>query len=119
MDEETKLIEIGSKVWDFRKANGFSKKLSSEIQLEIANLCAAGTTAYALEKATGVQRNTIMDWKNRFAEKNKSQFVEVSIAPESKSTYEVKLFAQVQGCRVEITGGDFSLVQRIMRKLSH
>ena len=39
MNDETKLIEVGSKVWEFRKANGFSKKLSPEIQAEIAQLC--------------------------------------------------------------------------------
>ena len=119
MEEETKLIEIGSKVWAFRKANGFSKKLSIEIQQEIANLCATGITAYALERATGVQRNTIMDWKNRMAVKDKVEFVEVNVTPEPKSTYEVKLLAQVQGCRVEISGVDYSLLQRLLRKLSH
>ena len=93
MDDEKILIEIGSKVWEFRKANGFSKKLPPEIQIEIANLCSAGATAYALEKATGIQRTTITDWKNRFAEKGKSTFSEVNIVEESKSTYEVKLLA--------------------------
>lgn len=102
METETKLIEIGSKVWKFRKAHGFSKKLSIEIQTEVANLCQSGVTAYALEKATGIQRTVVTDWKNRLAEKSKSDFSEVSIAQDSKPTYEVKLFAKVQGCRVEI-----------------
>jgi len=59
MNDETKLIEIGSKVWEFRKAHGFSKKIPPEIQAEIVQLCQSGTTAYALEKATGIQRNVI------------------------------------------------------------
>ena len=119
MDDEKILIEIGSKVWEFRKENGFSKKVPSEIQIEIANLYSAGATAYAFEKATGIQRTKITDWKNRFADKAKSTFSEVNIVEESKSTYEVKLLAKVQGCRVEITGADYSLLQRLLRKLSH
>lgn len=118
MDEETKLIEIGSRVWEFRKAHGFSKKLSDEIQADIAKLCVSGITAYALEKATGVQRNTIMDWKNRFLEKAKSDFSEVNIVQEAKPNYEVKLSANVQGCRVEVVGTDYSLLQRLIRKMS-
>lgn len=118
MEIDSKLIEIGSKVWDYRKANGFSKKLSAEIQMEIARLCQSGITAYALEKATGIQRNTIMDWKNRFVENKKSDFIEVNIAQESKPAFEVKLSGAVQGCRIEITGVDYSLLQRLLKKMS-
>ena len=91
---------------------------TSEIQIEIARLCQSGISAYALEKATGVQRNTILAWKNRFAEKNKSQFSELSIVEEPKSNYEVKLSGIVQGCRVEIIGTDYSLLQRLLKKMS-
>ncbi|MFZ4405326.1 MAG: hypothetical protein ACOYOK_14600, partial [Pseudobdellovibrionaceae bacterium] len=111
------LIEIGSEVWEFRKANGFSKKFPPEIQQKIAQLCASGVTAYALGKATGIQRNRIMEWKNRFSEKSKSDFEEVTVIEGAKPNFEVKLSAKLQGCRVEIIGTDYALLQRLLRKM--
>ena len=118
MENQKKLVEIGSKVWEFRKINGFSKKLSVEIQTEIAKLCLSGITAYALEKATGVQRNSIVDWKNKIVQQEKSEFSEVKVVEETKPRYEVRLLATVHDCRVEIIGNDYSLLQRLIRKMS-
>lgn len=117
MNNDEKLLKLGTKVLEYRKQFGFSKKLSTEIQSEVAILCQSGVTPYALEKAIGVQRNTITDWSRRYAE-NKNKFSEVNIVDPVKPNYEVKLYATVQGCRVEIFGSDYSLLQRLLRKMS-
>jgi len=65
MEKEQKLIELGEKVWGFRRKNGLTKKISSELQLEAARLCKSGVTAYSIGKALGVPQNTISDWVHR------------------------------------------------------
>ncbi len=117
MDLEIQLSEISSKVWSYRKTNGFTKKLSLELQTEIARLCQSGITSYALEKATGVQRNTIADWKTRLADKDQSNFSELSVVENSKPNFQVKLTGEVQGCHVEITGTDYNLLHRLFKKM--
>ncbi len=117
MEKEQKLIELGEKVWGFRRENGFSKKIPSVLQIEAAKLCHSGFTAYAIGKALGVPRNTIAEWAQR--EKPVSTFSEVPIVEEksTESKFQIKVFTEIQGCHVEITGKDFPLLQRLLRKL--
>jgi hypothetical protein len=57
MNQNEKLTELGEKIWAYRKAHGFSKKVSSEIQIEAAKLCDEGPTAYVIGKVLGPPRN--------------------------------------------------------------
>ena len=116
MNQDEKLIDLSLKVIEFRKANGFQKKLSFELQSAIAELCNSGVTAYAIEKAIGIQRNTIKEWAHKY--QPESKFSEVNIVNETKANFEIKVSTAVQNCRVEITGSDYSLLQRLLRKLS-
>ena len=119
MEKEQKLIELGEKVWRFRKENGFSKKIPIVLQTEAAKLCQTGVTAYAIGKALGIPRNTISEWTQR--EKPVSTFSEVPIVEEksTESKFQIKVFSEIQGCHVEITGKDFPLLQRLLRKLGN
>jgi len=118
MNQNEKLIDIGQKVLEFRKENGFSKKLSLELQKEVAAICNSGVTAYAIEKAIGIQRNTITEWAKKH--QPEPQFSEVNLVDEinRKPSIEIKLSTVIHGCRVEIVGSDYSLLQRLIRKLS-
>jgi len=119
MEKEQKLIELGEKVWRFRRENGLTKKISSELQLEAARLCKSGITAYSIGKALGVPRNTISDWVHRH--EKLSVFSEASIIDEKpeQTSFQVKVTSEVQGCHVEITGKDFSLLQKLLRRLEN
>jgi hypothetical protein len=120
MNDDSKLMELGTKVWEFRKQNGFSKELSAEIQNEAALLCRSGVTAYSIGKALGVPRNTITEWTKRFeSSARQDQFAELSIVDNAKPKIEIKLSTTIQGCRVEFFGADFSLLQRLVRKMGN
>lgn len=116
MKERDQLIQLGAKVWEYRKEFGFSKKLSEDIQREAAKLCKSGLTAYSIGKALGVPRNTISDWTNRFAAEEPI-FSEVAVVDSNKTNFEVRLSSIVEGCRVEITGTDYSVLQRLLRRM--
>lgn len=119
MEKDKKLIELGEKVWRFRKEYGFSKKIPSDLQIEAAKLCHSGITAYALGKALGVPRNTVAEWVVR--QDKATTFTEVPVVDEKsvQSKFEIKVFSEIHGCRVEITGKDFPLLQRLLRKLGN
>ena len=120
MSDDEKLMELGSRVWEFRKQNGFSKKLPPEIQEEAAILCHSGVPAYSIGKAFGVPRNTISEWRRRFVDSVKqNQFSEVKIVDNPKPAMEIKLSTTICDCRVEIFGSDFSLMQRLLRKMAN
>lgn len=116
MNEQNQLIELGERVWRHRKEYGFTKKLPEEIQREAGALCKSGVTAYSIGKALGVPRNSVTEWMHRYAD-NDSTFSELAIVESPKTNFEVRLSATVQGCRVAITGGDYSLLQRLLRKM--
>ena len=80
-------------------------------------LCKSGVTAYSIGKALGVPRNTISDWVHRH--EKLSVFSEVAVVDENavQTKFQVKVTSEVQGCQVEITGKDFSLLQRLLRRL--
>jgi hypothetical protein len=117
MKENDQLLALGTKAWEHRREFGLSKKLSEEIQREAATLCHSGVTAYAIGKALGVPRNTIADWARRFIE-DRNSFCEVSVVDSAQSNFEIRLSGTVQGCGVEIRGTDFSLLQRLLKKMS-
>ena len=101
MNQDEKLLELGEKIWSFRKANGFSKKVPEEIQIEAAKLCDEGLTAYSIGKVLGVPRNTIADWRDRYRRSN-DNFSEVSVVENLKSQFEIKLSTTFQNVRIEL-----------------
>jgi transposase-like protein len=111
------LCQLSVKVWEFRKEFGFSKSLPEEIRIAASELTSSGTSLVSVAKALGVSKGTVSDWKQKYFRKTAASFSEVRVV-ESKPSYEIKLSAQVQSCRAEITGSDFSLLQRLIRKLS-
>lgn len=117
MNHNEKLMELGEKIWTFRKTHGFTKKVSSEIQMEAAKLCDEGLTAYAIGKALGVPRNTITDWWNKY-KSTSPQFSEVSVVENLKTNFEIKLSTTVQNVKVELVGSDYAQLVRLVRKMS-
>lgn len=115
--QNDELISLGSEVWEYRKEFGFSKKLPESLQRKAVNLCRSGTTAYAVGKALGIPRNTISEWVHRYQTKD-SSFSEVSLV-DDKSKFAITLSGKVQDCEIQITGTDYSLLQRLFKKLSH
>lgn len=121
MNEE--VILLGEKVWLHRKQFGFLKQLPKELQKEVAELSNQGVSAVTLSKGLGIDRKTVVAWSLKYQVKKaepeitNNDFSEVEVVHEKKNNYEVKLKSIIQGCVVELTGSDFSLLQRLMRKL--
>ena len=121
MTENKKLVDLATKVFEYRKQNGFSKKLSEEIQNQVVELCNSGVTAYAIGKAIGIPRITIAEWTRKFLiqSENQNSFSEVKIVEELKPSLEIKLSTVIKGCRVEIVGSDYSRLQRLLKRINH
>jgi hypothetical protein len=123
MGKDNQLIALGEKIWLHRKQHGFSKKLPPELRSEIVKIVNEGKTSYSVSRVLGISKNTIADWvksqePSAVPTFNELQVVESSPSPSPKPGFEVKLTGEVQGCKVEITGNDFSLLQRLFQKLS-
>ena len=117
MADNDQLYQLGLRAWEFRKQFGFSKALPEEIRTSAAEISRKGASLLSVAKALGVSKATVSDWKTRYAQASAPGFSEVQVV-ESKPVHEIKLSTQVQGCRVELTGSDFSLLQRLVRKIS-
>jgi hypothetical protein len=118
MDQSDELIKLGARAWEFRRQMGFSKSLPEDIRIGAAELAKAGVSGAALSKALGVARNTIVEWTKKYSKESEkpSSFKEVAIV-ETRPSFEVKIIGEIQGCRVEITGSDFALIQRLFKRL--
>jgi len=116
MNQNDQLYQLGVSAWEFRRQNGFSKALPEEIRSGVAELLSAGVSGTAIAKTLGVTKTTIGEWKKKYSKPVIADFREVTVVDERPS-FEVKLSATVQGCQVELTGSDFSLLQRLLRKL--
>lgn len=124
MTNNNELMELAVQVFEFRKQNGFPKRLSDEIQNQAARLCQSGVTAYAIGKAINVPGVTITDWTRKLLNQDKNKdintnpFSEVKLISESKPKLEIKLSAVIKGCRVDLIGDDYSLLQRLLKKIN-
>ena len=71
----------------------------------------------------GVSPKSVFLWFDKYkSEKEiKDQFIEIKsqsqIEPGATNKYEVHLSMSAHGCRIEIIGNDFSVVNRLMKKL--
>lgn len=75
MKEDKKLVELATKVFEFRRQHGFTSKLSEEIHNQAAELCNSGLTLYAVGKIIGVARITVVDWHRKFQTQNLKAFI--------------------------------------------
>jgi len=119
MTKEENLYQLGAKVWNFRKENGFSKKLPEDLQIEAADLCKSGMSSYAIGKALGIPVNSVNDWVRRLEKEKTTEFSELNLVEKAKPNMAIKLSTTVQGCDVEISGTDYSLLQRLLRRLGN
>jgi hypothetical protein len=119
VDHKEEICKLGAKAWKFRREAGFTKGLPKSIRIEATELFSAGVSGTALAKALGVTHKTISDWSKKYSKPEESEvaeFTEVTVVGE-RPELEAKLIGHVQGVRVELTGSDFSLLQRLFRRL--
>lgn len=119
MDKNQEMYDLGVRAWDHRRQQGFSKGLPEEIKMEAGRLVSQGFQLAQMAKVLGVTTTTVHDWKQRYLLNKKAKepsFNEVAVV-EDKSNFEIKLSAAVSGCRVELTGTDYALLQRMLRRL--
>ncbi|MBY0384850.1 helix-turn-helix domain-containing protein [bacterium] len=119
MDKNQEMYDLGVRAWEHRRTQGFSKGLPEEIKMEAGRLVSEGFQLAQMAKVLGITTTTVHDWKQRYLLSKKSKepsFNEVAVA-DDKTKFEIKLSATVLGCRVELSGTDYALLQRLLRKL--
>lgn len=114
---------LAEKVWKWRQANGFLKSLPKEIRHECCEVIFSGEKQTDVAKAVGVSPKSVFLWFDKYkSEKEiKDQFIEIKnssqMEPVVTNKYEVHLSMSAHGCKIEIIGNDFSVVNRLMKKL--
>lgn len=116
MAQNDRLYELAHIAWEFRKRNGFSKSLPDEVRRGAIELLDAGVSAMEIAKAFGITKTAVGDWQKKYRTEHTLGFKEVPVVSE-RPAFEIRLTGQAQGCRVEVTGSDFSLLQRLLRRL--
>jgi hypothetical protein len=117
--------DLAEKVWKWRKENGYLKSLPKEIRHDCCEVIFSGEKQTDVAKAIGVSPKSVFLWFDKYKSEKEitSQFVEIkkSTEPEFTSStsnkYEVHLSMSAHGCKIEIRGCDFSVVNRLMKKL--
>jgi transposase len=119
MEQNERIHKLGVRSLEIRKEIGFLKALPIEIRREAAAIVAGGVSVNIVAKTLGVNRHTMIEWAEKYCPVEESPevgFSEVRVVDE-KQTFEVRLSATVQGCRIELTGQDYALLQRLLRKI--
>ncbi len=119
MDKNQEMYDLGARAWGHRSKLGFSKGLLEEIKMESVRLVINGFAVSQVAKVLEVTSTTLQDWKRRYELNQQPEiasFSEVAVT-DDKTKYEIRLSAYLIGCRVELTGTDYSLLQRLLRKL--
>lgn len=114
---------LAEKVWKWRKENGYIKSLPKEIRHECCEVIFLGEKQSDVARAIGVSPKAVFLWLDKYKSEKQSntQFIEIKDVEKkehlSMNKYEVHLFMSAHGCKVEIRGSDFSVVNRLMKKL--
>lgn len=114
---------LAEKVWKWRKENGYLKSLSKEIRNDCCEVIFLGAKQSDVAKAIGVSPKSVSNWYDKYkAEKEiTNKFIEIKDIDKSEqqstNKYEVHLSMSAHGCKIEIRGCDFSVVNRLMKKL--
>lgn len=121
--------KIAEKVWMWRQQNGYLKSLPKEIRAECCEVIFSGEKQTDVAKAIGVSPKSVFLWYDKFKSEKEftNKFVELknvdpqthnlAEAPSSENKYKIHLSMQAHGCEIEITGSDFSTINRLMKKL--
>ena len=115
--------ELAEKVWKWRKENGYLKSLPKEIRLDCCEVIFAGEKQTDVAKAIGVSPKSVFLWFDKYKSEKEvtNQFIEIKESAENEhqttNKYEVHLSMAAHGCNIEIRGSDFSVVNRLMKKL--
>ena len=129
MTNPDSIKQIAKRVWAWRQQNGYLKSLPKEIRFECCEVIFAGETQTNVAKAIGVSPKSLFTWYDKYkSEKDfSSKFIELKNAEvatdktadstNSASKYKIHLSMQAHGCAIEITGSDFSTINRLMKKL--
>jgi len=114
---------LAEKVWKWRKENGYLKSLPKEIRFECCEVIFSGAKQTDVAKAIGVSPKSVFNWFDKYKSEKEitNQFIEIKDAEKnelsSTNKYEVHLSMSAHGCQIEIRGSDFSIVNRLMKKL--
>ena len=114
---------LAEKVWKWRKENGYLKSLPKEIRFECCEVIFSGAKQTDVAKAIGVSPKSVFNWFDKYKSEKEitNQFIEIKDAEKnelsSTNKYEVHLSMSAHGCQIEIRGSDFSVVNRLMKKL--
>lgn len=114
---------LAEKVWKWRQANGYLKSLPKEIRHDCCEVIFAGEKQTDVAKAVGVSPKSVFLWFDKYKSEKEitNQFIEIKnssqIEQPTTNKYEVHLSMTAQGCKIEIKGSDFSVVNRLMKKL--
>lgn len=114
---------LAEKVWKWRQANGYLKSLPKEIRHECCEVIFSGEKQTDVAKAVGVSPKSVFLWFDKYKSEKEitNQFVEIKnsahIEQPTTNKYEVHLSMSAHGCKIEIKGSDFSVVNRLMKKL--
>ena len=129
MTNPDSIKQIAKRVWAWRQQNGYLKSLPKEIRFECCEVIFAGETQTNVAKAIGVSPKSLFTWydkyksekefSNKFVELKKSddQVDDLAAKTSSENRYKIHLSMQAHGCEIEITGFDFSTINRLMKKL--
>lgn len=114
---------LAEKVWKWRKENGYLKSLPKEIRFECCEVIFSGAKQTDVAKAIGVSPKSVFNWYDKYKSEKEilNQFVEIKDVEKNEQSsinkYEVHLSMSTHGCKIEIRGSDFSVVNRLMKKL--
>lgn len=114
---------LAEKSWKWRKENGYLKTLPKEFRIECCEVISSGAKQSDVAKAIGVSPKSVFNWYDKYKSEKEitSQFVEINdfekSEPMASSKYEVHLSMSAHGCKIEIRGSDFSVVNRLMKQL--
>ncbi len=115
--------DLAEKVWNWRKENGYLKSLPKEIRQDCCEVISSGEKQSDVAKAIGVSPKSVFLWYDKYKSEKEitSQFIEIKDAEKNEQSsinkYEVHLSMTAHGCKIEIRGCDFSVVNRLMKKL--
>lgn len=129
MTNSDSIKKIAEKVWAWRQQNGYLKSLPKEIRSECCEVIFSGETQTDVAKAIGVSPKSVFLWYDKFKSEKEfsNQFIELKKSDDqvthsarltsSENKYKIHLSMQAHGCDIEMTGCDFSTINRLMKKL--
>ena len=129
MTNSESIKKLAEKTWSWRQQNGYLKSLPKEIRAECCEIIFNGEKQTDVAKAIGVSPKSVFNWYDKYKSEKEfvNKFIELkkvdevvlktSIAANIENRYKIHLSMQVHGCEIEITGSDFSIINRLIKRL--